>query len=239
MKDQRHKRKETFSVLMISNTDRHSRQFQISLFSLRLVFSILLVVLVVLGLLVYQFFAGNKKQSSLQEQLASQKEQTQQLEEEVQELRRSASKAEENVQMQKVETVATTEPTAEPDKDSTFPSIYPTHGSSVLKTGFTVEQPYISINTYAGGSVVATAQGTVVSVSSDDTYRHIIEIQHESGYTTRYMCQQEGEVAVAQGALVQPEDVLINITTDSTQLDYQVIYEGAPMDPLMLIDAKG
>ena len=48
MKDQRHKRKESFSVLVVSNTDRSSRQFQISLFAIRLVVFVVFVFLVVL-----------------------------------------------------------------------------------------------------------------------------------------------------------------------------------------------
>ena len=35
MKNQRHKRKEIYSVLMVSNTDGKSKQFQVSAFTLR------------------------------------------------------------------------------------------------------------------------------------------------------------------------------------------------------------
>ena len=44
---------------------------------------------------------------------------------------------------------------------------------------------------------------------------------------------------VEQGAQVHIGDVLIMVTTNDTQLDYQVIFEEQAIDPLTIIDAEG
>ena len=82
MKDQRHKRKESFSVLVVSNTDRSSRQFQISLFAIRLVVFVVFVFLVVLGVLVFQYSTARGRQESLRKELLAQQQTAQALEKE-------------------------------------------------------------------------------------------------------------------------------------------------------------
>lgn len=76
-------------------------------------------------------------------------------------------------------------------------------------------------------------------VSSDDTYAHIIEVEHEGGYKTRYLLLQDCEVNTEQGAQVEAGDTLMTITSDDCQLDYQVLLNDEPIDPLSVIDAKG
>ena len=80
MKQQRHKRKESFYILLISNTGRSNRQFQISLSILRTLFAFLLILCVALGWLAYQFSIAHTVQSSLKEQLSSQEQLVRQLE---------------------------------------------------------------------------------------------------------------------------------------------------------------
>lgn len=86
---------------------------------------------------------------------------------------------------------------------------------------------------------MAAGNGTVTAVWSDDPYAHIVEIEHESGYKTRYLLHQDAEVNVEQGVQVQAGDTLLTITSDDCQLDYQVLLNDEPIDPLSIIDAKG
>ena len=44
---------------------------------------------------------------------------------------------------------------------------------------------------------------------------------------------------MVEGARVQAGDILLTITKDDTQLDYQILYEEKSVDPLEIIDAKG
>ena len=106
-------------------------------------------------------------------------------------------------------------------------------------SSYSEEQPYLSISARSEGNVIAAGDGTVTSITSDDTYPQIIEISHASGHTTRYMCRQEAQLDAQEGAQVLAGDTLLTITTDETQLDYQVIFDGEPIDPLTVIEAKG
>ena len=44
---------------------------------------------------------------------------------------------------------------------------------------------------------------------------------------------------VEEGTQVQIGDVLAAIRTENTQMDYQVLLEGEPIDPLIVLEAKG
>lgn len=247
MKFQRHKRKETFSILLISNTDRQSRQFQISLFSIRLILFLLLFLCVAAGWLIYCLSTTYKEQSSLRTQLDSQKELTQQLQTENEALRqtneqlKTAQNQKETDTKEDTEVTEVTEEalTAEPEKDNSFSSRYPTQGSSILQSEYSAEHPCLTINTHMGCNIITAADGTVTAVSSDATYKYIIEVQHANGYTTRYLCYQDAELKAAEGTQVRAGDILLSINIDNTQIDYQIIYNGAPIDPLTLIDAEG
>lgn len=249
MNNQRHKRKESLSVLLISNTGRDNRQFNIPLPLLRILPVLLILFLAVIGWLIYEFSISQKVQTSLQEQLAAQEGAVQQLTEEKEQLNTDKQTlTEENTSLrQQIEEAAAAaaaeeaqeEEPEDPADNPAFPARYPYSGASVLLSSYTEEQPYLAISAYTGGTVIAAGDGVVRAVSSDDIYHHIIEVAHETGHITRYLCHQSAEVAVEEGAEVHVGDVLLTITTDETQLDYQVIYEDAPIDPLSVIDAQG
>ncbi len=240
MKDQRHKRRESFSVLFISNLDGRTKQFQLSAWTLRLMFPLLLLACIAAG-----FFAGRTltkpgESKELKEQLASKEQLIQQLETEKETLtndKRSLA-AENETLRQQAESPPQEETPPEPEEPP-VPDRYPSEGAGVLKSTYSEESPYIALSTYREGTIVAAGDGTVTAVSSDDTYSHIIEVEHEGGYKTRYLCHEEAEVKVEEGSQVQQGDTLITITEDDTQLDYQVILNGEPVDPLSVIDAKG
>lgn len=108
-----------------------------------------------------------------------------------------------------------------------------------MQSAYSPEHTCLTINTHIGCNVITTADGTVTAVSSDDTYKYIIEVQHANGYTTRYLCNQDAELKAAEGTTVHVGDILLSINVDNTLIDYQIIYNGAPIDPLTLINAKG
>ena len=244
MKRKGHKHKESFSILLISNTGRRNREVHISRNALRFMIVLLLCIVVALGgtgWLFYYFTPNNDGQGNLQIQLNEQvqlvaqleaenqvlSETNQTLEKENEELRQSAE-SEEQVSVEEVKD----------EEDLSIPRLYPSSSSAVISF-YTEEQPYLSINTHKEGNIIATGSGTVVEVTSDDTYTVIIEIEHKKGYKTRYMCRQEIELTASIGAQVEAGDTLFTVTEDDTQLDYQIIFGGEPIDPLTVIEAKG
>lgn len=253
MKQRRHKHKESFSILLISHTGRESRQFHISLFSFRIFLLFILLLCVSIGCLIFFILSERRTEDELLLQLGSRDQIIQEIEQEKASLEEQMNSLEQEklileseidtmrsaiaAGVEKAEAQAAMEEGTQ--TDSTFPSLYPSTGSGILVSSYSEEQPYLSISAHSEGNIIAAGDGTVITVTSDDTYPQIIEVSHPSGYTTRYMCRQEARLETQEGAEVLAGDTLLIITTDETQLDYQVIFDGAPIDPLTVIEAKG
>lgn len=241
MKRQRHKHKESFSLLIISNTGKTSRHFHVSPVIFRLFTVLMLLMCIVLVWLGYQFSVSQRNETALNEQIVSQAQLIQQLETEKENLNNEkfVLTSENETLLQAVK--ENTEETADEETEETpsLPNRYPCTGSGILVSSFSQEQPYISIDTQAEGKIIAAGDGTILSVTSDDTYPLIIEIEHVNGYRTRYMCRQNAELRAEEGAEVLTGDILVNINTNNTQLDYQIIHENEPIDPLTIIEAEG
>ena len=241
----KHKHKKSFSVLVISNTGQSNKQFHLSLFSIRLLVFLLLLICATWGWYTYWFLATDRNEAALHEQIASQAQLIQQLEAEKESLNNeNLALAAENDSLRHATQVNTEEAEmklaaeSEPESDSSFPSRYPYSESVILIAAYSDEHPYLSISTQAEGSIIAAGDGTITAVTSDDTYPLIIEINHGNGYITRYMCQQDTEPLLEEGSQVQIGDNLVALSID-TQLDYQVTYEEQPIDPLIVLEAKG
>lgn len=245
MIQQKHKHKKSFSVLVISNTGQSNKQFHLSLFSIRLLVFLLLIICATLGWYTYWFVAADRNEAALHEQIASQAQLIQQLEAEKESLNNeNLALAAENDSLRHAAQINTEEAEmelaaeSEPESDSSFPSRYPYSESVILIAAYSDEHPYLSISTQAEGSIIAAGDGTITAVTSDDTYPLIIEINHGNGYITRYMCQQDTEPLLEEGSQVQIGDNLVALSID-IQLDYQVTYEEQPIDPLIVLEAKG
>lgn len=243
---QRHQHKESFSVLLIPNTGGKSRQFHISRFAFRLwIGAAAIVLLAIAGTVAWTGFQFNRQQG-VREQIAQQTARIGELETQVQEMETDRETL--LAEMETMRQDASAEPAdAEEDtetestavKDTSVPRRYPYTGISTVLSDYSAQQPYLSLNTNADGNVVATGDGMVVAVESDDTYAQIIEVEHNNGYKTRYMCRQEAQTQMQVGAQVQAGDILLTVLTDDTQLDYQILFEEEAIDPLTVFEAKG
>lgn len=242
MKNQRHKRKESFSILLLSNTGGVSRQFHISLFLVRTAIFLILLICAAVAVLAYLVSMGQKDLSAMRRQLEAQGQRVEQLELEKKTLekeKKALASEKETLQQPAQAAAEEKEPEKKPEEDSAYPGLYPSSGASIIESTFSEEQPYLSIRADTADNIIAVGDGTVVSVGSDDVYPHIIEVEHERGYRTRYLCRQQAELHAEEGAHVQAGNILLTITADDTKLDYQVIFEGEPIDPLTVIQAQG
>lgn len=262
MKPRKHKHKESFSILLISNTGQNSRQFHASPFLLRLIIVFVVILCASSGWFIYQYWAGfdtgivnsgsskvestnqSETQTELMERLAEQEKIVAQLEEE----RDSLSRQNEELTSENRALLAvakgnmgtdTEEQEQTVEDDSAYPSRYPYSEQGVVTEKYSEDHPYVSIGTEEGGNIIAAGDGTVSTVGSDDTYPLIIEIEHGNGYQTRYMFLQEAEALQQEGAQVQIGTALAAVSADNVQVDYQVILEGQPIDPLIVFEAKG
>ncbi len=263
MKVQRHKRKKSYSVLIVSNLDRKSRQFHITRVTLYMLLFLLLIFCTAIGWLIYR--SASRRQNTdqlsdrLREELQSQEQLVRQLDEEKnaldqknlsleaelaalrQELEEERSKQEalqEELEAQQ-EAANAGGQDQEPADETALPSLYPSSGTGVLTSTFSEEHPYITFTAETGNNIIAAGDGVVTTISSDDTYAYIIEVSYENDYMTRYLYRQDAELAVEEGAAVSGGDTLLTITADDTEVDYQVLYQNEPVDPLSVIAAKG
>lgn len=244
MRKERHKRKESFSVLMISNTGRSNKRYRVSTFALRLIVVLLFLICVVAGGLAFwasQIIGG---QAGQREQLISQEQLIAQLKEENERLSSELASLNEEFTVAKEPEAAVGETEGEqqePDmqEDDSHPNRFPSSGVASVIASYSPENPYMSFGMQVEDSIIATQDGTVVTISSDDDYPYIIEMEHEGGYRTRYMCNQEGDLKVQEGDQAEAGAALLTITMENTQLDYQVFLNDEPIDPISMIDAKG
>lgn len=263
MKPRKHKRKESFSVLLVSNTGQNSRQFHVTRRFVRACAIVALLVCVTFGWLMYQYLAdfgsgegkrsraANKSaeinQEKLLEQIASGEEQVKKLEEENRALtnENSALTTENKALLEAAKASMGTDKSGEgkdgeeEGAEDSAPSRYPYSEQGDLSVKYSQEHPYVSIDTHNEGDVVAAGDGTVSMVGSDGTYPLIIEIEHEGDYKTRYMFLQDAESTLQEGGSVRAGDTLVTLDEENVQLDYQVIHEGEPIDPLIVFEAKG
>ena len=99
------------------------------------------------------------------------------------------------------------------------------------------EEPMVKLNGSAGNSIIASADGTVVSVTTDSSYLHCIKIDHGNGYNSIY--RNDGDVMIKEGDEVVRGAILYVIGEDNTELGYQIMYDDKYIDPMDLINIDG
>lgn len=240
MKPQRHIRKEVISILLVSNIGGKSKELQMSRSFYCFLRSIPLLLLAVFLVMIGLVYFKQREVSTLRAQLEPYTKQIEQQETQLANLNAENKKlADENTQLkEEMETTTQTQPEENPYQDA--PNGYPYMGAGgILVSSYSADQPYMSINTHTDGEIVAGGDGIITSIGSDETYPLIMEIQHEDGYITRYLSNEAAQTQLQENEQVKTGDLLFKITVDNTQFDYQIIYKNEPIDPLVVIEAKG
>lgn len=99
------------------------------------------------------------------------------------------------------------------------------------------DNPMVKLNGAVGDSIIASADGTVVSITTDSTYVHCIKIDHGNGYNSIY--RNDGDAMVKEGDAVVRGAILYVIGEESTELGYQITYDEKYIDPMDLINVDG
>ncbi len=239
---ERHKRKEVYSVILVSHTDNQSRQFTISALWVRLLTGLVILIFGGLAFGGYYLASNGYREYELQQQVNQQTEELEQMAAAIQELEGTvATLTQENQQLQ--QNTQTGEDSESGDKtaaavETTLPRLYPSDGVGDLKSTFTTERPYLTIGMRSGDNVVATGDGVVRLVDYDPNYLHSVEIEHESGYITRYFCNDNVEIRVKEGDQVKARAPLFTIIIDYSQLDYQIILENEAVNPFQVMKVE-
>lgn len=99
------------------------------------------------------------------------------------------------------------------------------------------EEPMVKLNGAEGNSIIAAADGAVVSITTDSGYLHCIKIDHGNGYNSIY--RNDGDAMIREGDEVVRGAILYVIGEDNTELGYQITYDGKYIDPMDLINIDG
>jgi biotin carboxyl carrier protein len=117
-----------------------------------------------------------------------------------------------------------------------MPVGFPMSASASLEEADT-EEPMVKLNGTEGSSVIASGDGTVLSITTDTNYLHCIKIDHGNGYISIY--RNDGDAMVKEGDEVVRGAILYVIGEDNAELGYQVTYDDRYMDPMDLINIDG
>ena len=237
---ERHKRREIYSFILVSNMDNRSRQLSISAVKLKVLLTILLFLVLTIGVFLYLFFSRSSKEYILENKLQAQEQQLIKLEEEITRLTEYAdtlSKEKEELQESKEKTLPE-ENIEEVSSGENIPKLYPLDGEGNTISTFTVEQPYLIIDILNGNNVIATGDGVVTLIDYDDNYTHSIEIDHGEGYISRYLCKQKVEIKVEEGSQVKARDSVFAVVANNTQLYYQVMLNNEPLNPFQVMKGE-
>lgn len=99
------------------------------------------------------------------------------------------------------------------------------------------DDPMVKLKGTVGSSIIASADGTVISITTDSSYLHCIKIDHGNGYNSIY--RNDGDVMIKEGDEVVRGAIMYVIGEDNTELGYQITYDEKYIDPMDLINIDG
>ncbi|MCM1058193.1 MAG: peptidoglycan DD-metalloendopeptidase family protein [Firmicutes bacterium] len=118
----------------------------------------------------------------------------------------------------------------------TMPTEFPLTGGATMEV-VSEGDPMCIFTATDGAMVVAAARGTVTAVNDDAEYGHNIWVDHGNGYVTVY--RNSGEVKVKQGETVTQGTTLFLISEENSKLGYQMLKDGAYIDPMEMLAISG
>ncbi len=232
----KHKRKVSRIIIFTTDAvDAKTKQFKVRPWMsvlLTLVFCILAGALI--GYIVYEGEIWNRarlEEEGRLEEIAELEEEKASLEAKVEEL---------NVKLEALSTAVNEQSQAagalqeELDQQS-LPTNYPLTGSAGIEV-VTEGDPMV-IFTASDGMVVASAKGTVASVEEDENYGYKVTVDHGNGYVSIY--GNKGEVQVKAGDEVSAGTTIFLIGEDNKQLIYQIMQDGAYINPTDMLSING
>lgn len=236
-KGSRKRRKFNYTLMLFADSkDGHIRQMGIGPTLVESLAVIVIAAIVILSIICYR---DEKKIEILEAETAEQQEEIVRLTEENKDLIALREELTDKVIIlsdtinQKVEEEEALE---EAKAQAHMPVGFPMSSSASLEEAES-ENPMVKLNGTEGNSIIAAADGTVASITTDSGYLHCIKIDHGNGYNSIY--RNDGEAMVKEGDTVVRGAILYVIGEDNTELGYQITYDEKYIDPMDLINIDG
>ncbi len=121
-------------------------------------------------------------------------------------------------------------------EQQSVPTDYPLTGSAGVEE-VTEGDPMVVFTASDGTTVVASAKGTVTEVKQDETYGNVVVVDHGNGYISIY--KNKGESQVKVGDEVVQGTTLFMIGEENKQLGYQIMKDGAYINPTDILSING
>lgn len=237
MQHRKHKRKTNHVVIVTSDAvDANVKQFRIRPWIMQVIILILCVFIgALIGYFIYEeklWEAAGRRSSERQEVMKELEEEKQALESEVDSLHDQIQILSDTVN-QKVQKESELSAILE---GQSMPTEFPLTGAASIQE-VAEGDPMCVFTASVGTMVVATASGTVTVVNDDAEYGHSVWIDHGNGYVTIY--RNKGDVTVKQGDEVVQGTTLFLIGEDNTALGYQMMKDGAYINPMDMLAISG
>lgn len=244
MERKKHKRKTSHVVIVTSDAvDANVRQFRIPPWLVKLLIMAGCVLIgAVIGYLAYQapvLEQAAEASSAAQEALTQMEQEKLTLEEEKKELEIQVESLNNKItilsETVNQKTQAESQLAAQLEQQNT-PTEFPLTGSASIQE-VTEGDPICILNASVGVMVVATAGGTVMAVNDDTEYGHNVWVDHGNGYITIY--RNQGDTSVKAGDKVSQGTTLFIIGENNTVLGYQMMKDGAYINPTEMLVISG
>lgn len=117
-----------------------------------------------------------------------------------------------------------------------LPTDYPLTGSAGIEESGEGD-PMVIFTAEEGITVIASANGKVTKIETDETYGNRVEIDHGNGYVSVYLNQGNAQVNV--GDEVARGTTLFLIGENNKQLGYQIMKNSAYINPMEMLSING
>lgn len=233
----KHKRKVSRIIIFTTDAvDAKTKQIKIKPWLAGLITLFICVVLGgAIGLFVYEsqiWELANKKNAAQAEEMTALEQEIDRLEAEIETL----TQEKEAMSVAVVENQQAADALAAELEQQSVPSDYPLTGSAGVEE-VTEGDPMVVFTASDGTTVVASAKGTVTEVKQDETYGNVIVVDHGNGYVSIY--KNKGEAHVKVGDAVVQGTTLFIIGEDNEQLGYQIMKDGAYINPTDILSING
>lgn len=255
MERKKHKHQKNHVIIVTSDAvDADARQFRIKPWLLQtLIIAGCVIIGAVLGYFIYEQDVWAVANQKIDEQMilveeqksivASKEEEIEALNQQIKELK-AELEAEIEARDDKINILSETvnQKTAEVDELSetlaaqALPTEYPLTGSASIEES-KAGDPACIFTASEGVTIVATASGTVIAINEDSEYGHNVWVDHGNGYVTIY--RNQGNAGVKLGDHVAQGTTIFIIGTNNAKFCYQIMKDGAYIDPMDILTISG
>lgn len=234
---QKRKRKYNYTLMLfVDSNEGRIRQMGIGPRAVETMAAFVLIVVLILGI---GFYFNYKKVQTLEADNVKQAEEIVKLTEANQDLADLREELTNKVTIlsdtinQKVEEE---EALAQAEAEAHMPIGFPLSSSASVAESEDVEHMVVFTGA-EGNSIIASADGTVLSIATDSIYDRCIKIDHGNGYVSVY--RNNGDEMVKEGDEVVRGAILFVIGEENTELGYQIQFEEKNIDPMEFINIDG